>query len=145
MSKLSRLIGWLLVFAVVGSVSGRICGFIILFVADYTGHSGTTGSEYFGYQNLIFEWWWAGWIGQPLGAIAGPIAGFLAVASQTHLFKAWLFTMFGTLIGGCIGALSGPFEGLLFGCCGFVAGCLMMEARKGSQTIRQDSAPDLLA
>jgi hypothetical protein len=135
MDKVLRAAGWLVLFMVVGGLSGRLCGFVILFVGNYTGNSGTTGLEYYGYHNSNFEWWWAGWTGQPIGVICGPIAGFLSLGSHTNLFKTWAVTMLGTLISGCIGALAGPFVGLLFGCLGFVGGCMMLAAlKKGAET-----------
>jgi len=113
---------------ILGYFGGLLCGFIILLFGDYIGRSGTTGTEYFGYWNPRHTWFEAKVYGGPLGVFVCPI-GYFVFLRHVNFLKALWVTLFGTILGGCIGALSGAPTAVVTGCVGFFTAC-SIAARK---------------
>ena len=116
MMALALLIGW---------IGGMLCGFPIVLFGDYLGRSGTTGTEYLGYWDPESAWFLARTYGSLIGALLLP-AAYVYLLSSIPIAR-WLQLVgpaaFGTIAGGCLGALVGPPLAVLFGCLGFWLSC----------------------
>lgn len=100
-----------------GVLGGAACGIIILSFNSLIGKSGTTGAEYRGAWN-----WGVLGLGIMYGSFFGMLMaplGYFIFLRKIGLRKGILLAALGTILGGCVGALRGPFEALCYGCLGF--------------------------
>ena len=134
--RTTEIVRGLVLSMLLGTAGGGICGALILFFNAFIGRSETTGAEYFGY--------WEPWTlviglmyGAPIGAIVTTLAyPFLLrrIGFQESLLPAFA----GTLTGGFVGAVVGPFVAVYGGVLGFFVVLLVARLKLATNPTKAD-------